>query len=309
MRSDRWSGRVESDRSGSPEPGRSERTSANDYSRLPRSGSRISQRRLRELADELSERDQAVLATLRTVRVLSGAQAERLLFAEIAGTARGRIRRRVLGRLVAVGLVETLSRRVGGVRAGSGGLVYALSAGGQRLLDCDLPGGGERRRPAYTPGPLFLAHALAITEVYVSLVEVSRDRSELRLRQFAVEADARFEPAGSGDVLRPDALAVLASAEVEDVWWLEIDRGTESLPRLLAMFRRYLEFAGLGVPGPGGVIPRVLVSVTTLERAVAVRGLIRRLPSPASQLFVVCQERDVAQVLASELLGEVREPP
>lgn len=309
MRSGRRSSRVESSRSTFPEQARSERGNANDYSRYTASGSRLSQRRLRELADELSERDRAVLAALRTVRILSGAQAERLLFAEIAGSARARIRRRVLGRLVALGLVETLERRVGGVRAGSGGLVYALSGGGHRLLDLDSPREAQRRRPAYTPGPLFLAHALAISEIYVALVELARQPGGFRLRQFAVERAARFEPPGSDVVLRPDALAVLASPDVEDVWWLEIDRGTESLPRLVAMLRRYLAFAESGVPGPGGVVPRVLISVTSEERARAVRSLIRRMPPLASELFLVCQEPEIAAVLAAELLDEVREPP
>lgn len=185
MRSDRRSGRVESGRPRFPGRARFERGNANDYSRMPASGSRLSQRRLRELADELSGRDRAVLAALRTVVVLSGTQAERLLFDEIAESARARIRRRVLGRLIALGLVETLERRVGGVRAGSGGLVYALSGGGQRLLDLDDPRESPRRRSAYTPGPLFLAHALAWAALKMC-------------RQFMSVMGASFWPGRSG---------------------------------------------------------------------------------------------------------------
>jgi hypothetical protein len=250
-----------------------------------------------------------VLDALHVAHVFTGAQLERLAFVDVAASARGRIRRRVLGRLVAFGLVVTLDRRVGGVRAGSAGLVYALSGAGQRLLDLEAGRTGQRRRSVPTPGAMFLAHALAISEVYVSLVERARIRREIQLRQFAVEAAALFEAPGSDVILRPDALAVLASLEVEDVWWLEIDRGTESVPRLAGMLGRYLAFAESGVPGPGGVVPRVLVSVTSEERARAVRGLIRRMPPLAGELFVVCREQDVAAVLESELLGEVREPP
>lgn len=309
MRSDRWSDRVESGGPVSPEPSRRREVKAPDYSHSPKGGSRLSQRRLGELAGDLSGRDLIVLDALRVVRVLTGAQLERLAFVDVAATARGRIRRRVLGRLVALGLVVTLERRVGGVRAGSVGLVYALSGGGQRLLDLEGGRTEQRRRLGPTPGAMFLAHALSVSEVYVSLIELARGARELRLRQFAVEAAARFEPPGSDVVLRPDALAVLASTDVEDVWWLEIDRGTESLPRLQAMLRRYLAFAESGVSGPGGVVPRVLVSVTSEERARAVRGLIRRMPPLASELFVVCREPDIAAVLKSELPGEMREPP
>jgi hypothetical protein len=306
-RSDRRAGRVERGGPVSPEPRAHQRNNANDFSRQLVRGSRLSARRLRELAADLSERDRAVLDALGTVRVLSGGQLERLLFAEIAGSARGRIRRRVLGRLVSLGLVQTLERRVGGVRAGSAGLVYALSAGGQRLRDLETSGHG-RRRPAYTPGALFLAHALAVSEVFVQLHETLRGASGHRLERFAVETAARFEVGGEL-TLRPDALVMLAGPGVEDVWWLEIDRGTESLPRLSAMAKHYLAFAGSGVAGPGGVVPRVLVSVTSEPRLHAVRGLVRRLPPPAEALFVVTPEAEVAARLVGELLGEIREPP
>lgn len=306
-RSDRRAGRVERVGPVSLELRASGRNKANDYSRQLVRGSRLSARRLRELAAELSDRDRTVLDALGTVRVLSGGQLERLLFAEIAGSARGRIRRRVLGRLVGLGLVQTLERRVGGVRAGSAGLVYALSAGGQRLRDMETSGQG-RRRPAYTPGVLFLAHALAVSEVFVQLHETLRGAPGHRLERFAVETAARFA-AGDELTLHPDALVVLAGSSVEDVWWLEIDRGTESLPRLRGMLQRYVAFAGSGVPGPGGVVPRVLVSVMTPERLRAVRGLIRRLPPPAEALFVVTPEAEIAARLVTELLGEIREPP
>jgi hypothetical protein len=304
--SDRWTGRVESDARLSAEPGRSGRDKTDDYSRQLVRGSRLSARRLRELADDLSDRDRAVLDALATARVLSGGQLERLLFIDIAPSARGRIRRRVLGRLVASGLVQTLERRVGGVRAGSAGLVYALSAAGHRLRDLGTSG-QVRRRSAHTPGALFLAHALAVGEVFVQLHEALRGAPGPRLERFAVEADARF--IAGQVVLRPDALAVLSAGDVEDVWWLEIDRGSESAPRLRSMFGRYLAFARSGEAGPGGVVPRVVISVMNERRRRLVRRVVGELPAPAGELFVVCLERDVASVLVSELLGEVREPP
>jgi hypothetical protein len=309
VRSDRRSGRVESGGPASPERSRAATGKAPDYSHSLPSGSRLSRARLGELAGDLADRDRIILDALHVVRVLTGAQLERLAFTDIAGSARGRIRRRVLARLVSLGLVATLDRRIGGVRAGSVGLVYALTGGGQRLLDLEAGRSEQRRRSAPTPGAMFLAHALAVAEVYVSLVERARQSPRLRVRELAVEAAARFDVPGSDVVLRPDALAILATDDVEDVWWLEIDRGTESLPRLNGMLRRYLTFAESGVPGPGGVVPRVLISVVSDERARATRGLIRRLPPLAGELFVVCREPDVPAVLEAELLGEVREPP
>lgn len=252
-----------------------------------------------------------VLGALRTVRVLSGGQLERLAFGEIAGSARGRVRRRVMSRLGEHGLVVSLDRRVGGVRAGSAGMVYALSAAGQRLLDLEA-GRGPRRRPPHTPGALFLAHALAVSEVFVALGELTRQTDGVRLNRFAVEHEARWEnrEPGADRRLRPDALAVLEHGDIQDVWWLEVDRSTESLTRMAGLLRRYLDFAQSGQAGPGGVVPRVLISVLEERRRAAVCGLVGRLPAPAQELFVVALADEVAGRLVRELLsGEVERPP
>lgn len=307
--SDRWSGRVESDHQYPAEQRRSGRTNADDLSRASSRGSRLSRRQLSELVDDLSDRDHAVLVALRTVRVLTGAQLERILFAKIAPAARGRVRRRVLRRLVQLGLVETLVRRVGGVRAGSAGLVYALTAGGQRLLDLSDTASSARRRAAHTPNALFLAHMLAVSEVYVGIHEAAAASAAWSVAGFAVEADARWAVPGV-ETLRPDAVVALATDAVEDVWWLEVDRGTESLPRLHRMLKRYLDFAHSGETGPRGVVPRVLVSVETDERLRHLHGLIRRLPAPAGELFVACRDHDTVRVLVGAIEATPpREPP
>jgi hypothetical protein len=271
----------------------------------------LSRRRLLELAGQLGERDRAVLGALGRVRVLSGGQLERLVFDSVAAGARGRIRRRVLARLVECGLVVTLERRIGGVRAGSNGLVYALSAAGWRLLDLEAGTSRARRRQPHTPGRLFLAHALAVSQLYVELVEAGRHGARVELRSFAVEAEARWRAQSFGGelVLRPDALVILGRGELEDVWWLEVDRGTETLPRLRSKLSDYLDFAGSGQAGPGGVVPRVLLSVEGDQRAAAVRGLLRRLPPPAEELFVVVRHDAAAQRLVRELLTDEPEKP
>jgi hypothetical protein len=312
MRSGHRSGRVEPSARNSLELGYYERRKADDSSRSILSGSRLSRRRLLGLADALSARDQAVLAALSALRVMSGGQLERLAFAAVTASARGRIRRRVLARLVELGLVVTLDRRVGGVRAGSAGLVYALSAGGQRLLDLEAGRSTARRRQPSTPGALFLAHALAVAELYVALVERITRVETAELRRFAVEAEARWEvrEIGLEAVLRPDALAMLGMGDIEDVWWLEVDRSTESLPRLRTKLLGYLDFAHAGVAGPGGVLPRVLVSVTSAQRAADVRALVRRMPPPAAELFAVALESEAAGLLVREMVtGQVEKPP
>jgi len=71
------------------------------------------------VADRLGERDRAILGSVNQLRLLSSLQLEHLHFADLAEPGRGRIRRRVLARLVEWRVLCVLERRIGGVRAGS----------------------------------------------------------------------------------------------------------------------------------------------------------------------------------------------
>src|SRR5437899_3294551 len=88
---------------------------------------------VQRIAAGLGARDFRVLADVGRVGVLTGRQIERLHFAELAGAHRDRTRRRALERLVSCQLLTPLERRIGGVRAGSAGLVFGLGSAGQRL--------------------------------------------------------------------------------------------------------------------------------------------------------------------------------
>ncbi|MFD8492288.1 replication-relaxation family protein [Amycolatopsis sp. NPDC059657] len=244
---------------------------------------------LEMLRGQLSTRDLAVLADLAKVRVLSGDQLTRLHFADLSPSARDRTRRRVLSRLVGFGLVTTLERRIGGVRAGSGGLIYSLGAAGQRLtavlVDPSARSANARARHPWTPGRLFLNHTLAISELYVQLREAEQ-AGRFAILEFRTEP-AAWHVDGHGGVIKPDAYAVLQSADVSDSWWLEVDRATESLPTLRRKLLAYTEFARDGQLGPDDVVPRVLVTVPDDHRRAAVQGLIQTLPDPGGQLISV----------------------
>lgn len=186
---------------------------------------RITTAHLATLADQLSERDQAILADLERTRVLTGAQLQRLHFGSISQASRARDRRRVLTRLTDLDLVSMLDRRIGGIRAGSTGHIYTLTPAGQRLLALrrgqQLP---KRLRRARTPGAPFLTHALAISEIYVTLIEASRHH-DFRVSTYDTEP-ACWHPAGNGTHLHPDAYTVLQTSTHQDCWWLEIDQNT-----------------------------------------------------------------------------------
>ena len=126
---------------------------------------RLTEHRLDQVLDRLGDRDRAIVATLAQLRLASGAQLQRLHF----GEGRSRQTRRELQRLHDLGVVMRLDRRIGGVRSGSSGHVYALDRAGQHLAGTGGPAGGQRRRRPWTPSTPFVAHALAVTELCVGL--------------------------------------------------------------------------------------------------------------------------------------------
>jgi Replication-relaxation len=265
------------------------------------SGARITPARLRLLAAELPDRYTRPVLHLSRARILTGAQLDRLL--RQPGTAprtAERARQRAMTYLCRLGLAATLDRRIGGVRAGSAGHVHVLTPAGHKLAAL-LAGQQPPRRIRHSraPGTMFVYHALDIAEIYVQLTEASRDRS-VRVAAFVTEPATRWST-GTGTYLRPDAYTALATSTYRDVWWLEIDRDTESAPRLRDKLRDYLDHATYGGTGPDGALPRVLVTAPTPKRCAVISGLITGLPPPAAELFVVCQHIAAASHLITAL--------
>jgi len=248
---------------------------------------RVTGAAVQRIAAGLSERDLAIVADVGRVRVLTGRQVERLHFAELEGVHRDRTRRRVLERLVSLQLLTALERRIGGVRAGSAGLVFALGPAGQRLLALEANHGevGRARRPG-TPTERFMIHNLAVAELYVGLVEAGR-AGALTLVSFEAEPACWWRDS-EGEWIKPDALAIVSAGDVEDSWAIEVDQATESLPTLRRKLAAYLNLVANGERGPrGGPLPRVLITVPDGRRLRNVGELVRSLPGPAERLCAV----------------------
>jgi len=248
--------------------------------------------------DQLSDRDHTILTDLERVRVLTGAQLQRLRFADIAKSSRARDRRRVLTRLVYHGFVSTLDRRIGGVRAGSAGHVYRLTPTARRLLEMQRQ--RSTRRPR-TPGASFLNHALDISDIYVTLIETSRI-NDFCVSTFDTEP-ACWHPTGNGAYLKPDAYLVLATSTYKDCWWLEIDRATESKPRIKRKIQTYINHLTTGGTGPDSIPPRILFSVPDHQRTQAISTVITTLAAETKidQMVCVTTHTDTPQFLIKEL--------
>jgi hypothetical protein len=115
-----------------------------------------------------------------------------------------------------------------------------------RRADClmrgePIPRGGERR----APNPMFLAHAAALTELYVAL-ETEARQVGLSVQEYRREGEARelFRSAGTQRALAPDAMVILADTQGRKFGaFVEIDLGTMSHTRLRAKAELYAAYA------------------------------------------------------------------
>ena len=119
---------------------------------------RLSRQQLEEASASLGERDREIIRAIQRYRYLLTGQIQRLYFLDAATpSAALRAASRALKKLREMGLIDHLARRIGGVRAGSGGLVWYLTHAGERLLRLREQSASPMR-PYTEPSPYSLAH-------------------------------------------------------------------------------------------------------------------------------------------------------
>lgn len=257
----------------------------------------VTSRRIDDLHPRLTDADWAVLETLRRVRVATGLQLQHVHHGR--GEAAKQRRLRQLSRLSRLQVLTRWERRVvGGVGGGSASTVYTLDAAGLRLLDRS----GNARRP-WQPSSPFVAHAVAVTQLYVDLVEAER-AGGLELLRFNAEPRCWRHYASRRGVdvtLKPDADVTVAEGDFEHHWFVEVDRATESRPRLLRKAGEYLDFYRSGIEQAArGVTPRVLYVVPTERRRADVLDVFSRLDAEHWHLFAVCLPSEAVAVLGGQ---------
>jgi Replication-relaxation len=140
-----------------------------------------------------------------------------------------------------------------------------------RRADCvvrgdPMPRGGER----YTPNPVFLAHAAALTELYVTLATQAQSAGlELLIYRREGEARETFKDGGKERTLAPDATVVIVDGENRKLGaFVEIDLGTMSHARLRFKAGLYAAYARSDVWREHHLfLPALLFLTTTPARA------------------------------------------
>lgn len=205
----------------------------------------------------LNDRDRDILYLIGRCGVVRTRDLARFFFGSRA-TASDRLRK-----LYCAGLVEAF------VPSLAGDNHYALTALGreQALAAFDAPEGGLR---VVRKLPRKLDHALAITEVRLSVALACRDHPRYSLASFQTDADLAGERHASLLELIPDAVVKVDDRATggDHAFFVEADLGSEAVTWLvrhkLAVYDRY---AQLGTALYGVANPLVILVTPGLRRA------------------------------------------
>jgi hypothetical protein len=242
----------------------------------------------------LSDRQRACLRDVARLGTATGRHLERLHYEP--SEAGRRLARIELSALSRWRVLQRLTRRVGGVRGGSRGYVYALGVVGQRLT---FPGRRRYRAP-WTPQPSYLRHALDVAETYVRFHEAEH-AGKIELAAYDAEPAcwrSFVGPGGARQTLKPDAYAVTYRGEFEERMFLEVDRGTEDGPRIQRKLKVYVTYWRNGKEQEReGVFPLTCWIAPSEARASFLADVVARLPETDQRLFVVTTKDAVINLI------------
>lgn len=255
---------------------------------------RVSRKQLMEIDSRLGERDRQLLAAVQKYRYLMTRQIQRLLFTDAANPSAGlRAASRNLKKLNEFGLVDSLSRRVGGVRAGSSSLIWYLTHAGERLLRLrDAKAFPVRRH--FEPSAYFLAHTLAVTETAIKLIEICREHEpQITALQLEPECWRAYSSAGVTCSLKPDLYAATMSEEYEDRYFIEVDLDTESPAKIIEKCQKYHAYYRSGLEQEESeMFPLTVWIVPSINRKEKLIRQLRETFDKQAKLFAVitCDE-------------------
>lgn len=264
---------------------------------------RVGGRALAKLRQDLTERDWRILRLVADHRYLTTRQIESFCFTNLGSPESAeRTTRRVLARLAHEGVLRSLARRIGGVRAGSGATVYYLAPAGARLLDGDT----GRHFRSREPSERFLLHCLAIGETHLELNSLAT-RDDITSIEVALEPACwrtYTGPGGESRSLQPDLALIIQGADYEDRWFIEVDMGTESIPTILTKAAQYDTYRRTGSEQAAHeVFPMVcwlMLGAKADTRAATLRQRLRSKGYPDG-MFHVCTEDQLSLTLTGDV--------
>jgi hypothetical protein len=257
------------------------------------SSRRVGSAQRRLIARGMTERELAVLQDIDRFRFLTSKQIERLHFkTNTSPQAATRICNRVLQRLYSYRVIDHLERRVGGIRAGSASYVWMVGPTGEYVLRANDAVRIRRREPSIH----FMRHCLAIADCVIAVQQLAYEgRLELLSLDTEPSCWRRFMNRSGGiETLKPDLAMVTATGEFEDSWFIEIDRGTESIPTLVKKCRQYLAYHRTGqAQSEEDVFPAVLWMLPSEQRLERLRQAMTAARSFDSSIFRLTTQQNL----------------
>lgn len=247
-------------------------TEAQPASQRPRTSSTST------LLQAISERDALILGSIAEFRLLSTTQIRELHFsAHASKDAAIQATWAVLRRLEERRLLQRVGRQRRFAVGGSTPVTWGLDTAGERVTRFL---GGEpkapRRRNLLPEGDEY-HHTLTVADTFLRLVRSHRTgRIDL--------VEVRGEPAawrnypgqlGRAITLKPDLALITQTPEYRDHWFVEVDLGNQSIPRLIRKCQRYEQYRASGLEQQRlGVFPRVVWVMPNEHRADRLRAAI-----------------------------------
>lgn len=240
----------------------------------------------------LTEGHWRILDALVVDQLLATRQVETLCCLTGTPLSRARTCRRRLRELTEWGLLHRERATPGQAGGGSRQAVFALTSTGDRVLAI-RDGQEPRPRRPQDRGQAQTAHLLAVGGAHVALHGACADAG-LDLRWTAEPACwRRIAAPGGAFTLRPDAHVEIGTDGGRRLAWLEIDRGTQSVPVTIARkVSRYCA-AALSLAAAGEPIPQVVFIVGGVSRQERIAAGIPQWaaragidPSAAGRLFL-----------------------
>ncbi|HWH25150.1 MAG TPA: replication-relaxation family protein [Pseudolysinimonas sp.] len=249
-----------------------------------------------KLRAHLTPRDEAILRSISQHKFLTTNHLHDLHFWNHASRVSSiRACTRVLTRLEGHRLIRRLDRTVGGHGGGSTAAVWSIDAAGDRVVRALEGRNPNSRSRAYEPSLQFLDHTLAIADTRIRLERLARV-GHIELLDVATEPTnwRPFSARGRPQTLKPDLHAVTASGDYEDAWFIEVDRGTESLPVLLSKCHYYQRFYATNLEQErSGIFPVVLWIIPGQTRRHRLTDCISTDPKLDARLFRIIANEDL----------------
>lgn len=270
-------------------------------------GKYVSKKQLENIFQLTTEREFKILELLNISKFMTTEQLRRQFFTALkTELSAKRATNRLLRKLENEQLIAKLPRRIGGfyqeTHGGSSISIWRLTDAGYKILRMKKPTLPPVRKRPPAPNLFFLEHGLMISEAATCLreLEIFRKIEGLKI-EFEPNCWRGFLNAGESVSLKPDLYARFVTGGYEEGYFIEVDRATESVQKVLAKCQTYVSYFNTGIEEKTtGLTPYIVWLVPDDKREEQLSKMLRDKLPEASILFQVIVAGELNQLIVGE---------